>query len=107
MNVTDLISEAQCHGISFRVDGDQVLVSPRSSLNEPLLSSLRERRPQIFAVLKVREVLSGGHRLLGRQLRQTTELSTGDLYWALGVLYEEGTLKTDPSGVYWLEEVVH
>ncbi len=55
----EVLSELSRRGVAIRVDGDSIRLKPRSALDDQLLASVRDCKPEILAALKSRSAPCG------------------------------------------------
>ncbi len=55
----EVLSELSRRGVAIRVDGDSIRLKPRSALDDQLLASIRDCKPEILAALKSRSTPGG------------------------------------------------
>ncbi len=93
-------SGREARGVIFRTGEDWLQFKPRDAVEPELVSEIRRHKPEILAVLKVRQALACGRRLKAYDLLSETGLDHHSLYQALGELYDW----YDLGGNYWLVE---
>lgn len=52
----ELLSELSRRGVAVRVDGESIRLKPKSALDDQLLASIRDCKPEILVALKSRPV---------------------------------------------------
>lgn len=101
MNAAEVLRTAQGRGLHLRAAGDRLRIRPADALDPNLRAQLLRFKPEVLPMVRVLDALDYGPMRRAELMRETG-LDLGDLYGALGNLYDAGMVKTDPEGWYFL-----
>ena len=91
-------------GVAVRLRGRFLELTPKSLLTAELLERVRNHKPQVMALVKVRASLAEGRRMTALEIQASTGLPYRDVYEALSELWDWYEITSDLDGRFWLVE---
>lgn len=99
MNAVTALKVLHEQGVEVLPEGENLRIIPK--IPDSIRGVLVRLKPELIPLVRVLAALDYGP-MKRNELMQETGLDVGEVYGALGTLYDAGLVKTDPLGWYYL-----